>query len=86
MQVLLYRYRCCYPGIVDYMLGQVGEGSKELMSQKKMAAYMHAEDVTVIGFFASAEDAAYNLFQDVGEFLRRLCWLLMCCLQQVLNF
>ena len=50
-------------------MGQVGEASKELTSVKKTTTFMSTEDVTVIGFFSSAEDSSYSLYQDISRFL-----------------
>ena len=49
---------------------QAGEASQELTSVKKTIAFISPDDVTVIGFFAGADDLTYSFYQDIGKLLQ----------------
>lgn len=59
------------PGIIKYMTEQARPAAQavdSLKTAKRMCS--HANDVTVIGFFATDEDSAYENFVAAGEELR----------------
>jgi len=49
-------------------MSQQGESSKEMTTLKNLSDHMLEDDVTVVGFFSSDEDAAYDLYQELSKF------------------
>ncbi|GFO31601.1 protein disulfide-isomerase [Plakobranchus ocellatus] len=53
--------------IVSFMLGQVGDGAKEIKTLKELRDFFDDSDITIVGFFDSKEDAKvapYKLESD----------------------
>nr|XP_020833165.1 protein disulfide-isomerase A4 isoform X2 [Phascolarctos cinereus] len=58
-------------GIVDYMIEQSEPPSKEILAVKQVQEFLKdGNDVIIIGIFNSADDQAYQLYQETANNLR----------------
>lgn len=53
--------------IVSFMLGQVGDGAKEVKTLKELRDFIYLDDITVVGFFDSKDDAKVGIYKDVAN-------------------
>ncbi|XP_033097687.1 protein disulfide-isomerase A4-like [Anneissia japonica] len=58
-------------GIIEYMQKQSGDSSKNKETLKNMKKYLEKQDdISIVGFFGSAEDNLYKMYLDLGNSLR----------------
>ncbi|XP_074123697.1 protein disulfide-isomerase A4 [Sminthopsis crassicaudata] len=58
-------------GIVDYMIEQSEPPSKEILAVKQVQEFLKdGNDVIIIGIFKSADDQAYQLYQETANNMR----------------
>lgn len=56
-------------GIAEYMHKQIGDASKEYKDLKALQKFFKKDDVSVVGFFNSESDKAYELYQEAGNYV-----------------
>ena len=49
------------------MVGQVGDGAKEVKTLKALKEFFFEDDITVVGFFDSKDDSKFALYKDEGK-------------------
>ncbi|KAK3729051.1 hypothetical protein RRG08_005424 [Elysia crispata] len=53
--------------IVSFMIGQVGDGAKEVKNSKALKEFIYEDDITVVGFFDTSDNTKVSLYKDEAD-------------------